>query len=165
MHIQYMIIDAPPGQVLIAEAREGLVYVSFGTDGLQSLTAYAKKWFKEIQIVPSIVNSANQFFEYFEGQRTTFDVPFLLKGTDFQQDIWKRLLAIPFGQTTTYGALAQAVDSPGSARAVGQACGANPISIVVPCHRVLTGSGTLGGYGGGLDKKEWLLRHEGAWGA
>jgi methylated-DNA-[protein]-cysteine S-methyltransferase len=93
--------------------------------------------------------------------RALFDVPVEPRGTPFQERVWRALLRVPFGATCSYGDLARAAGRPGAARAVGGANHANPIALIVPCHRVIAADGTLGGYGGGLDKKAWLLRHEG----
>jgi methylated-DNA-[protein]-cysteine S-methyltransferase len=101
-----------------------------------------------------------QLAEYFGGRRTAFDLPLTLEGTAFQRRVWDELLAIPFGERISYGELARRVGRPGSARAVGLANGRNPASIIVPCHRVVGSDGTLTGYGGGLDRKAWLLDHE-----
>jgi len=98
-----------------------------------------------------------QIDEYFAGTRTDFDLPLSLRGTDFQRRVWQALQTIPFGQTISYAELAQRVGIPKGPRAVGQANGANPVSIIVPCHRVIAADGTLGGYGGGLDRKRALL--------
>lgn len=103
-----------------------------------------------------------QLAEYFDGERTAFDLPLAPAGTPFQSQVWKALLEIPFGRTESYGELAARIGRPGSARAVGSANGRNPISIVIPCHRVIGSSGELTGYGGGLPRKRWLLSHEGA---
>ena len=98
--------------------------------------------------------------EYFRGKRSEFSVPLIFRGTDFQIAIWRRLVRIPYGQTATYSDLARAVGRPRAMRAVGQANHRNPISIVIPCHRVVGSDGRLVGYGGGLWRKEWLLEHE-----
>lgn len=101
-----------------------------------------------------------QLEEYFAGQRQQFDVPIQLAGTPFQQRVWKELTRIPFGVTITYRQLAQRLGKPNATRAVGNANGRNPISIIVPCHRVIGASGKLTGYAGGIEKKEWLLAWE-----
>lgn len=103
-----------------------------------------------------------QLAEYFTGKRERFDLPLALTGTEFQLRVWKALEKIPYGQTRTYGQIAHSVKSPHASRAVGAACGQNPLSIFIPCHRVVGSSGKLTGFGGGLAMKEWLLRHEGA---
>ncbi len=103
-----------------------------------------------------------QLLEYFERKREHFDLPLAPRGTPFQQRVWAALLEIPCGVTISYGELATRLGDPKASRAVGLANGRNPISIIVPCHRVIGANGNLTGYGGGLDRKEWLLRHEGA---
>jgi len=103
-----------------------------------------------------------QLGEYFAGERRAFDLPLAAEGTSFQQRVWAGLAAIPYGETTSYAALAEAIGHPGSARAVGAANGANPLAIVVPCHRVIGAGGTLTGYAGGLAAKRTLLALEGA---
>lgn len=101
-----------------------------------------------------------QLAEYFAGERTEFDIPLKLVGTPFQNRVWQELARIPFGVTISYGELARRVGQPTASRAVGSANGKNPISIIIPCHRVIATSGNLTGYGGGLPNKQWLLQHE-----
>jgi methylated-DNA-[protein]-cysteine S-methyltransferase len=101
-----------------------------------------------------------QLAEYFAGARRTFNLPLALRGTPFQERVWKMLTEIGFGETWSYGELAKRIGNPQASRAVGLANGANPISIIVPCHRVIGANGTLTGYGGGLERKRWLLSHE-----
>jgi len=100
--------------------------------------------------------------EYFDGTRTTFDLPLDGTGSTFERRVWDLLRTIPYGATTSYGALARRLGDPRATRAVGAANGKNPIPIIVPCHRVLGVRGELTGFGGGLDRKRWLLEHEGA---
>jgi methylated-DNA-[protein]-cysteine S-methyltransferase len=109
-----------------------------------------------------LLATADQLREYFAGHRRTFDLPLAPDGTGFQQIVWHALLAIPFGETRSYGQIAAAIGRPAASRAVGAANGRNPIAIIVPCHRVIGSSGQLTGYGGGLPAKRWLLAHEGA---
>jgi methylated-DNA-[protein]-cysteine S-methyltransferase len=104
--------------------------------------------------------AAAQLGEYFAGARVAFDLPLAPIGTGFQQLVWRALLAIPFGETRSYGEIARAIGRPAASRAVGAANARNPISIVVPCHRVVAASGELTGYAGGLPAKRWLLDHE-----
>ncbi len=100
---------------------------------------------------------ADELGEYFEGKRRTFNVPLVLAGTPFQEQVWRQLIQIPYGETISYLELARRVEKEGGQRAVGRANGDNRIAIVVPCHRVIRSDGELGGYGGGLGRKQWLL--------
>jgi methylated-DNA-[protein]-cysteine S-methyltransferase len=100
---------------------------------------------------------ARQLEEYFAGERTVFDVPLVLDGTAFQRRVWGALRDIPYGTTISYGELARRIGQPSASRAVGLANGRNPISVIVPCHRVIGADGTLTGYGGGLERKQLLL--------
>ncbi|MBM3548332.1 MAG: methylated-DNA--[protein]-cysteine S-methyltransferase [Alphaproteobacteria bacterium] len=110
----------------------------------------------------AIAPVARQVAEYFSGKRKSFDFPLAPKGTPFQQEVWKALLKIPFGKTTTYAALAEELGRPGAFRAVGRANATNPIAVIVPCHRVIGTDGTLTGYAGGIPIKQKLLELEGA---
>jgi methylated-DNA-[protein]-cysteine S-methyltransferase len=101
-----------------------------------------------------------QLGEYFSGARFDFDLPLTLDGTPFQSEVWTTLRSIPYGATMSYGELARRIGRPAAVRAVGAANGANPISIIIPCHRIIGKDGRLTGYGGGLWRKEWLLAHE-----
>lgn len=107
-----------------------------------------------------LVEAADQLAAYFAGERQTFALPLGPEGTAFQRLVWRALETIPFGETATYGALATAIGRPAASRAVGTANGRNPLSIIVPCHRVIGASGQLTGYAGGLVAKQWLLAHE-----
>jgi methylated-DNA-[protein]-cysteine S-methyltransferase len=111
-------------------------------------------------IPPVLKETASQLDEYFAGERTDFDVPMELDGTDFQREVWSELTRIPYGETISYGELARRVGRPSAPRAVGQANGRNPVPVIVPCHRVLASNG-IGGYGGGLKVKRQLLAVEG----
>jgi methylated-DNA-[protein]-cysteine S-methyltransferase len=104
--------------------------------------------------------AAQQLDAYFAGELRAFDLPLDLAGTPFQRQVWAELLRIPFGQTVTYGQLAAVIGKPSASRAVGLANGRNPVSIVVPCHRVIGSDGSLTGYGGGIDRKRFLLALE-----
>jgi methylated-DNA-[protein]-cysteine S-methyltransferase len=101
-----------------------------------------------------------QLGEYLKGCRREFDIPLLMVGTDFQKSVWKALMGVPYGVTSTYGQIAEDVGSPKAVRAVGNANRANPISIIIPCHRIIGSNGELVGYGGGLSLKKWLLMLE-----
>ena len=117
-------------------------------------------WIEDVSVAP-LSATVRQLTEYFEGTRREFDLPLRLQGTAFQQRVWRQLTEIPYGQTWSYGQLATRIDKPSASRAVGLANGRNPISILVPCHRVIGADGSLTGYGGGIERKRWLLVHEG----
>lgn len=148
-------LDSPVGPLHLAACRDGLTHLLFagGSDQLPKGdgTAAAQGILAE---------TVRQLGEYFTGERRAFDLPLAPAGTAFQLAVWDALRTIPFGSTTSYGALACRLGRPGAARAVGAANGANPISIVVPCHRVIGGDGSLTGYGGGLKAKRILLELE-----
>ena len=110
---------------------------------------------------PTLAAAAQQLREYFSGQRQSFDLPLQPAwGTPFQRDVWQALQRIPFGRTSTYGDIARDIGNPKAVRAVGAAIGQNPHTIVVPCHRVVGANGSLTGFAGGLDRKQYLLSHE-----
>jgi methylated-DNA-[protein]-cysteine S-methyltransferase len=117
-------------------------------------------WVEDGTVAP-LAEAARQLAEYFAGARREFDLPLRLQGTAFQQRVWRELTEIPYGETWSYGQLAKRINKPSASRAVGLANGRNPISILVPCHRVIGADGSLTGYGGGLERKQWLLAHEG----
>ena len=110
-----------------------------------------------------LVCAVAQLAEYFAGKRRVFDLPLAPRGTEFQEQVWRALLDIPFGETRSYGEQARSIGRPAASRAVGAANGRNPISIIVPCHRVIGTNGALTGYGGGMPAKRWLLEHEHAY--
>ena len=150
-------IDTPLGGITMAATDEGLAGVWFDqqrhwpdTTGWQAKDDH-----------PALVEAAAQLRDYFAGKRDTFDMKLdLSHGTAFQQSVWQALLAIPAGKTMTYGALSVNVGNPAAVRAVGAAVGRNPISVIVPCHRVLGSDGSLTGYAGGLHRKTALLELE-----
>ena len=111
---------------------------------------------------PVLAATAAQLAEYFAGARTAFDLPLAPRGTAFQRAVWGELAAIPYGETRSYADIARALGQPSATRAVGAANGRNPLSIVVPCHRVVGSDGSLTGFAGGIEGKHWLLAHEGA---
>jgi methylated-DNA-[protein]-cysteine S-methyltransferase len=142
-------VPSPLGRLAIHEEDGAIVEIAFAEEGADEGSASAL-----------LDEAAHQLSEYFAGRLARFDLPLAPRGTDFQQRVWHALLDVKPGTTTSYQALAQQVGS--VARAVGLANGANPIAIVVPCHRVIGANGSLTGYAGGLERKRWLLRHEGA---
>jgi methylated-DNA-[protein]-cysteine S-methyltransferase len=149
----YTYLDTPAGRLLLAGCEDhGLRFISFqrGTGTL----APEPHWRHS---PTSLVTVVRQLQEYFDGQRTAFDLKLHPKGTEFQKAVWTTLLTIPYGTTCTYGDLARLIGRPSAVRAVGLANGQNPLPIVIPCHRVIGKDGTLTGYGGGLDVKRLLL--------
>jgi methylated-DNA-[protein]-cysteine S-methyltransferase len=109
---------------------------------------------------PVLAAAREQLDAYFDMRLTQFDLPLEPRGTDFQQRVWESLRVIPFGETISYAELARRVGNPKAVRAVGAANGRNPLMIIVPCHRVIGADGSLTGFGGGIDRKRWLLEHE-----
>jgi methylated-DNA-[protein]-cysteine S-methyltransferase len=114
----------------------------------------------EDESVEPFPETKRQLTAYFAGSLTELDLPLQMQGTVFQQRVWEALKTIPYGTTLSYGALAQQIGQPKASRAVGLANGRNPVSIIVPCHRVIGANGKLTGYGGGIERKQWLLNHE-----
>ena len=143
--------NSPVGELLIESIEDKIVTVNFLKDSKQEevLTAIIKQCITELD-------------EYFFKGRKFFTVDLHPEGTEFQKKVWNELLTIPYGKTISYESLAIRIGNIKSIRAVGLANGQNPIAIIIPCHRVIGKSGDLVGYGGGLEYKEWLLRHEGA---
>ena len=151
--------ESPLGRLILATTNDHLVGVWF--DG-QRHQPDASAW-PETANHPVLQQARTQLTDYFAGQRTTFDVPLDLSiGTPFQQAVWRALLKIPSGATVNYGALSASIGKPAAVRAVGGAVGRNPLSIIVPCHRVIGANGTLTGYAGGLERKTALLQLESA---
>ena len=151
--------QSPLGPMTIAATKRGIAGLWF--DGQRHMPD-CSGW-KLQQDHPLIAQASTQLDEYFSGERTQFDLPLDLQhGTAFQQSVWQALLRIPSGGTTSYGLLGQSIGKPAAVRAVGSAVGRNPVSIVVPCHRVLGADGSLTGYAGGLERKTALLQLEGA---
>jgi methylated-DNA-[protein]-cysteine S-methyltransferase len=156
-------VPSPIGAIELVFDRDALVALEF-EDCAARTRAWLARRLGAVELAPAAddLGVARRLERYFAGDlRALDDVPVRAGGTPFQEQVWAALRRIPAGRTTTYGALAAAVGRPSAIRAVGAANGANPISIVVPCHRVIGHAGDLTGYGGGLGRKEWLLRHEG----
>jgi methylated-DNA-[protein]-cysteine S-methyltransferase len=150
----YRTIDSPIGLLTLAGHDQALTNLRMVD---QTYEASRNGWSPN----PRAFNDAvDQLNAYFAGELTTFDLELDLRGTEFQRRVWQALLTIPFGETRSYGEVAEQIGAPGAARAVGLANGHNPIAIVVPCHRVIGASGSLTGYGGGLDRKRSLLALE-----
>lgn len=138
----------------------GWIKISGTEAGIRSLYFVEDAEVFEIKPHPCLQECLRQLDEYFRGKRLTFSLKLLPEGTDFQKKVWKQLLAIPYGNTVSYQDIAAALGDKNAVRAVGSANGKNPISIIVPCHRVIGRNGNLIGYGGGVWRKEWLLKHE-----
>jgi methylated-DNA-[protein]-cysteine S-methyltransferase len=151
--------ESPLGSMIVAATARGLAGVWF--EGQRHLPDHSN-W--PVQAEHPVLRRAQaQLAEYFAGRRSSFDLPLDLQGgTAFQRSVWDALLAIPRGGTTSYGVLSRSIGQPAAVRAVGAAVGRNPLSIVVPCHRVVGADGSLTGYAGGLERKTALLRLEGA---
>lgn len=154
-----IVTESPMGLLSIAATSTGIAAIEFGE---MDFTAIAKKM--KLQLVsgstPLLENCIAQLNEYFAGKRRNFSLPLHLVGTDFQQKVWKTLMTIPYGTTICYKEEAQRAGNEKAIRAVAQANGANPIPIIIPCHRVINANGTLGGYSSGIDKKQFLLDFE-----
>lgn len=150
-------LETPIGRLLLAGDADSLHFLSFpgGHKAFGPHPAWTRSEgaFAEVK---------RQLLDYFAGRRQVFDLPLTLHGTDFQKQVWNRLRAIPFGRTTTYGELAREIGAPRASRAVGAANGANPLPVIIPCHRVIGADGSLTGFGGGIETKRHLLRLEGS---
>lgn len=154
--MNYAYLDTPIGTLLIAGDADAVLQITFPSRGE---AAKAEAGWVESQRGP-VGEAIRQLREYFAGKRTGFDLPLAPRGTEFQRSVWRQLQEIPYGETISYGELARRVGNPKASRAVGSANGANPLPIVIPCHRVIAGNGTLGGFGGGLPMKQTLLALE-----
>ena len=153
-------LESPIGPLAAAVDVEGrLVQLTFGGGAAASAVCKSDGGRSGHRSTERLV--AQQLSEYFAGKRQAFDLPLALHGTEFQLAVWNELLRVPYGETITYGELARRIGRPSAIRAVGAANGANPIPVIVPCHRVIGSNGTLTGYGGGIERKQWLLAHEG----
>lgn len=143
-------LDSPIGVLRILSNGNGITEIKFmDFDGPEDPDVHTE-------------SAKTQLREYFEGHRTAFQLDLQPDGTDFEQKVWKQLLEIPQGSTTTYGSIAKKIGDEKASQAVGKANGKNPIAVVIPCHRVIGANQNLVGYAGGLKRKEWLLKHEGA---
>jgi methylated-DNA-[protein]-cysteine S-methyltransferase len=138
------------GAVEVTGTERGIVSVSF-VDSIDPEAACKTK---------TVQRCITQLSQYFGGRRTRFSVPLSLQGTAFRLLVWQALTKVPFGTTASYSRLARAIGRPRAAHAVGRAVGHNPIAIIIPCHRIVGSDGSLTGYAGGLDRKQWLLEHE-----
>ena len=157
MSLSYKYFASPVGQLKLVASATGLLAILWENDNPKRvlLADLAEDIHQQI-----LVETERQLIEYFAGKRDTFDIPLDMRGTAFQKNVWQALQTIPFGRTLSYGQIAKQLGRPTASRAVGAANGRNPISIVVPCHRVIGASGKLTGFAGGLEAKAHLLRLE-----
>jgi O-6-methylguanine DNA methyltransferase len=169
MQICRSTIATPLGEMLALSSEAGLCALEFtGPKRLTRLEARLQRHFPPHEIVdretPTLARTRQWLDAYFAGASAEVgDLALDMRGAGFEKRVWKALTRIPPGATTSYGAIAKALGSAAASRAVGAANGANPVAIIVPCHRVIGSSGSLTGYGGGLDRKTWLLNHERRW--
>ena len=152
----YTWYESPVGRLLLAGSRDGLKYVSFSSSS--HALAVDPDWKEERCLFDDVIG---QLHEYFAGERKTFSLTLIPEGTEFQKAVWSELRNIPYGETISYKELADRIGRPKAVRAVGAANGANPIPIIIPCHRVIGNDGSLTGFGGGLPLKKRLLELEG----
>jgi len=155
MPLSYAFLDSPIGRLLLAGDANGLQQILFSTDGRPA--SPDPEWIEDRS---ALAEASLQLKAYFAGELENFDLSLSPQGTPFQRRVWIELQKIPYGKTISYGELARRIGNPKASRAVGLANGSNPISIVIPCHRVIGSNGKLTGYGGGLPIKEKLLALE-----
>jgi AraC family transcriptional regulator of adaptative response/methylated-DNA-[protein]-cysteine methyltransferase len=160
--IAFTVVDSPLGRLLVAATDRGICRVALG-ESARDLEAMVRDEFHAAEITrddDGLVPVVAEVLRRIVGQAPAADLPLDVRGTAFQLRVWQELRRIPRGETRTYGGIAAAVGTPGGARAVGRACGTNPVAVVVPCHRVVPAGGGLGGYAWGVDAKRYLLDHE-----
>lgn len=157
MKCAYKYIKTPVGELKLVANEKGLMAVLWENDDPARVRLPESE---EDKRHPILLQAEEQLIEYFKGKRKTFSIPLDMQGTEFQKLVWKALLTIPFGETRSYGQLAKQIRKPSASRAVGAANGRNPVSILVPCHRVIGASGKLTGFAGGLENKSILLSLE-----
>ncbi len=156
-------VDTPIGELRLASTDAGLAFLELPRSNGSGLAGWLRRWARGARVEQGFApnqRAAKQLLEYLAGKRRDFDLPLDLRGTEFQLAVWRALCAIPYGETISYAEQARRVGRPNAPRAVGAANGANPIAIIVPCHRVVNADGKLGGYGGGLPLKKRLLALE-----
>lgn len=154
MHLFHKFVTSPVGKLKLVASEKGLVAILWENDNPRRVPLTSSMEDDQQKILVEVERQLNQ---YFAGERRSFSLPLDMKGTPFQKDVWEALLSIPFGETRSYGQLAKQIGRSSASRAVGAANGRNPISIIVPCHRVIGSSGKLTGFAGGLETKATLL--------
>ena len=157
MALSYKEVNSPVGKLKLIASASALVGVLWERENTNRVPLEPQNHDPHH---PILVEAERQLSEYFAGKRMQFELPLDPRGTEFQKKVWRSLRQIPFGETKSYTEIARTIGSPRASRAVGAANGKNPLSIVVPCHRVIGSSGSLTGYAGGLETKRWLLDHE-----
>jgi methylated-DNA-[protein]-cysteine S-methyltransferase len=157
--VRYTVVNGPIGDLLLTS--DGASLTGLYLEAHKGGPVSGPGWTRDDDGLV-MRDAAAQLAAYFAGDREEFTLGLVLRGTEFQRTVWNALRAIPFGTTVSYAELARRVGAPEAVRAVGAAVGRNPLSIIVPCHRVVGSNGKLTGYAGGLDRKRWLLTHEGA---
>jgi methylated-DNA-[protein]-cysteine S-methyltransferase len=157
MSLAYKMMQSPVGDLKLVASDQGLVAILWQNDKPSRVRLNE---LVEDKTHPILLDTERELREYFAGKRKSFSIPLDMRGTSFQKNVWHALLAIPFGETRSYGQLAKQLGNPQAMRAVGAANGRNPISIIVPCHRVIGSSGKLTGFAGGLETKAQLLNLE-----
>jgi methylated-DNA-[protein]-cysteine S-methyltransferase len=164
LDVAYDLVDSPVGTLLVAATERGLCRIAYDADPERELELLSRKFGLRILRAPLPIDAARrQLDEYFEGKRRRFDLAVdLALQADFNRRVLRELARVPYGEVVTYGELAARAARPRAARAVGTVMNRNPLPIVLPCHRVIGSNGKLVGYGGGIDRKEALLRLEGA---
>ena len=153
----YSIVQSPVGDLTLVADNGALTGVYFA--GRDRIPGASKRWTRDARH-PVLREAAKQLREYFAGKRKSFSLPLRLAGTDFQRRVWREIARIPYGETVSYSALAERAGAPLAVRAAGTSTGRNPAAIVVPCHRVMGKNGDLCGFGGGLERKRYLLKLE-----
>lgn len=166
--LRWCVISSPLGPLTLVRSDRGLCCIEFGdfAEVGDGLAVWARRWWTAPALVhgdgdPLLEAARAELDAYFRGERTRFGVPLDLRGTPFQQEVWRALQRVPYGTTASYKEIAVAVGRPRAVRAVGGANNRNPVPIMVPCHRIVGADGSLVGYGGGLSRKVWLLALEG----
>ncbi|MBR5087229.1 MAG: methylated-DNA--[Muribaculaceae bacterium] len=162
--LNYVVVETRIGKLSIAASTHGIAAIEYGDADFSTLSKKMKLKLAN-RSTPLLANCAKQLQEYFEGERREFSLPLDLVGTEFQKKVWNTMLSIPYGTTISYKEESQRLGNEKAIRAVAQANGANPIPIIIPCHRVINSDGTLGGYSSGVDKKQFLLKLENSGGA
>ena len=153
--MNYDFLETPIGRLLLVADESGLRHIDFPRAGQGDRIEASWRCSRH-----GLERTIEQLEAYFAGELLAFDVPLAARGTSFRATVWDELMRIPYGETISYGELARRIGQPSASRAVGAANGANPLPIIVPCHRVIGSSGALTGFGGGLPTKRWLLEHE-----